>query len=111
MHTQVRDIVLCAGECYAKHKKATVLCVEAHTKEGSVDTQVKGVCRGPTNTPYHVSTHNMCAHNTLPCVHTTHFHIQASKIIQNAYAQATHLSNKESITKTGSLPLVGRHQR
>ena len=23
MHTQVRDIVLCAGKCYAKHKKAT----------------------------------------------------------------------------------------
>ena len=165
-----------------------------HNGGKSVDTQVKGVCSGPTHTPTHVSTHNMCAyntlhhgcahntlpwvctHNTLPCrAHTTHFHvvssphlfisnhsshitffppslvslstpfsmphainahqiaitkrarnnrcalkkvttrygykqnIHASKIIQNAYAQATHLPNNKSITKTGSLPFIGRH--
>ena len=31
MHTQVRDIVLCAGKCYANHKKATECCV-THTQ-------------------------------------------------------------------------------
>ena len=27
MHTRVRDIVLCPGKCYVKHKKATECCV------------------------------------------------------------------------------------
>ena len=35
VHTQVRDIVLCAGKYYTKHKKATECCVGRHTQGGN----------------------------------------------------------------------------
>ena len=43
VHTQVRDIVLCAGKYYAKHKKATQCCVRRHT-QGREECCVRREC-------------------------------------------------------------------
>ena len=57
---------------------------------------VCGVCSGPTHTPTHVSTHNMCAHNTLhhECAHNTlhiaHIHVTHRHIAHIAQRHIAH---------------------
>ena len=68
---------------------------------------VCGVCSGPTHTPTHVSTHNMCAHNTLyhECAHNTlhiaHIHVTHR---HKAYRHIAHIahSTQTHSTKTYS---------
>ena len=55
-----------------------------------------GVCSGPTHTPTHMSTHNMCAHNTLhhECAHNTlhiaHIHVTHRHIAHIAHRHIAH---------------------
>ena len=44
VHTQVRDIVLCAGKYYAKHKKATECCVRRECCVHTQGTHIGGKC-------------------------------------------------------------------
>ena len=63
MHTQGTHIGGKSVEC-------GVCCVHTqgtHKGGKSVDTQIKGVCSGPTHTPTHVSTHNnVCTQHSTP---------------------------------------------
>ena len=88
MHTQGTHI---GGKCCVWRCGVGVVCT--HTVGGK--SVVCGVCSGPTHTPTHVSTHNMCAHNTLHIahIHVTHWHIAYRHI---AYRHIAHSKQAHS---------------